>query len=155
MGKGKSLKIGMVFIILLVLIAILFFVWKTINDYEEKNLSDIILTDKSKFKGFAVEVRDDNFEVWESDNLQNFEELLNFFSKYKVQKVKEADVKVYVKSDEGLDLFLLSKGKSNSNIIRILENNVYIVEKGHYKVLNGPIDMEWIKEYDKKIQSRK
>lgn len=87
------------------------------NDNSEKKLSDVIIKDKSKFDGFAIELRGDDNESWKSDDRKTFEELLNFLSQYKLKKIKDSDV--VVNNVEGLDLFLLSKGKTQSSVFGI------------------------------------
>ena len=151
---GKKTKITSLFVLLIVLVGALL-VWKTTNDYKEKKLSDIINYDATKFEGFAFEYRGDDNDVWNNDGHKTFEELLNFLSKYKVKKVKNTDVKVKNKED-GFDIFVSVKGKSDADMYTFWENYVSSgFDSDHYELVNGPIDMEWIKAFNEKNQASK
>lgn len=149
MGGRKSSKIIFLFIVLLGTLLI----WKT-NDYKEKRLSDVINYDTTKFEHFAFEYRGDENDSWISDDNETFEELLNFLSKYEVKKVKSTDVDVKNR-EEGFDIFISLKGKADSDMYTIWEGYISKGGSDHYELLNGSIDMEWIKAYNKKNQSTK
>lgn len=150
---GRKSKIIFLIVFLMALVGALL-IWKTTNDYKEKSLSDVINYDVSKFVHFAFEYRGHENDSWISDDNKTFEELLNFLSKYEVKKVKYSDVDIKNK-EEGFGIFVLSKGKSDTDMYTFWENYVSVGGSNHYELLNGPIDMEWFKAYNEKKQSAK
>ncbi|WJY27234.1 MULTISPECIES: hypothetical protein [Sporosarcina] len=129
---------------LVLLLVVLLVVWKVAADRAGKNLADEILHDRSTFEAFAVEMRGDEGSRLESEDAGPFGELMDFLAAYEVKKVKEPDGTDLA---GGFELFVRSADRSASEHFIILEDSVYSSGTGHYEVVNGPIDLAWVRSF--------
>lgn len=122
---------------------VLFFSWNVYDDHREKGLDDLITYKASNFKTMEI-----NFD-WRTEEKEPVEELMEFLGQYRVKKMKDSEWDSNVSGEKGFQLMIYSKGKTTGASIyenRILSFN----HTSYYKVLNGPIDMEWIDAFEEK-----
>lgn len=150
MSKNIKFRIG------LILALTIFFSLKTFNDYRERNLVDLIGYKSSdyyslEFTREGSKITEGHFFDWFTKDKEPTNELLEFLSQYRVKKINEEKVTANLNNEERVE-FYISHSKANPAIIWIRENDVHILVGNYYKVVNGPIDMEWIKNYNEKYK---
>lgn len=128
-----------VFIFLtILLIAIGIFSYKIIDQNKEKNLGELIIFDPSKVQSIIID-----FE-WNTEQKEQVEEFKDFLGQYRVKKMKDHEWNSDVSKEKGI---LVTVYIDNEIIMAsIYENRLNLVNDGYYKVLNGPIDIDWINE---------
>ncbi|WP_078380678.1 hypothetical protein [Sutcliffiella halmapala] len=141
------------YIWIVIIASIIFFSLKTFNDYRERNLDELISYKPKDFYPFAFtkdreKVPNDRGYEWWTDEQETTEELLKFLAQYRVKRINEETYNVHLNS-ESFE-FIISHSKANPAIVQVMSNNVHIFVGNYYEVLNGPIDMEWITNYNEK-----
>ncbi|GGM41358.1 hypothetical protein GCM10011351_29410 [Paraliobacillus quinghaiensis] len=137
-----------IFIACLVLIAISIYIynyWANYQaSYEEKTIIEAIDIKNEDITALVFMSSDKStWEVQDKETINNF---LKFLDEYKVKKMK---VSGYNWQDENISISLITKDESYS--IKVEEAVVRVnkgdFNKGHYEVLNSPIDIEKIKHF--------
>ncbi|WP_042143390.1 hypothetical protein [Paucisalibacillus sp. EB02] len=137
LGNGKYFKI---FITVIIIVPILLFTFMIFNDYREKGLEDVIGFNTANVDYIII-----NDDV-KTDKMEHAEALKDFLSQYRVKKMKDREWDGDVSNEKGFRITIYSNGKPIS--ASIYENHLHYKNSGeYYKVLNGPIDMEWIEEF--------
>lgn len=144
-------KRKVVFIISILAIAI-FFSLKIINEHRERNLADLITYRSNDFQslGFVLdigEMTEGSGYEWLTQDKRPAEKLLEFLGKYQVKKIDEEEYQENV-NDLATVEFIISHVKANSSMVWVLEDRIHIFVGDYYKVVNGPVDMEWLKKYN-------
>lgn len=116
------------------------------NDYKEKNLDDLFIQYSKHYKSIAFEVYDDNKSI--PDDKAVMDELTGFLSQYQVKKMKDAEWNSDVSKEKGFWIDIQSKNKLIT--ILFLEERVHIPGFGYYRVINGPIDIDWLQNFQEK-----
>ena len=124
----------------------LFISLKTFHDYSEKNLDEVIQYKPNNF--ISLTIRDKSGDVeWTTYNKDAVEKLLTFLSNYRVKKISD---RAYddggLSSDKRFEI-IIKHSKAANLFALIQEDEVHIYKKGYYQVLNGPIDMHWVKRF--------
>lgn len=123
---------------------VLFFLWSVYDDHREKGLDELITYQDDKFKAMEF-----NFSDWRIEEKEPVEELLEFLGRYRVKKMKDSEWNGNVSGEKGFQFMVYMRGKSTG--ASIYENRILSFNKtSYYKVLNGPIDMEWIEAFEDK-----
>lgn len=139
--KKISLKIHFIGI----LAVALFFSWNLYDDHREKGLVELFSYQASNFVAMNF-----NYEGWRTEETVPVEELLEFLSQYRVKKMKDSEWNQNVSMERGFEFLIFPKNGKGSGAY-IHPNRLMLFNKpGYYKVLNGPIDMEWIDAFNKK-----
>lgn len=128
-----------------IIVIVLLFSWNVYDDHREKSLVDLISYQPSSFTMMTAFGISD----WRTEELEAVEELKGFLSKYRVKKIRDSEWDSNVSGEEGFSFMIHMEGKSTGASIyesRILSYN----KSSYYKVLNGPIDMEWIESFKEK-----
>lgn len=132
---------------------------KLVNDYRERNLADLINYKQTDFNslGFTADwnnIQANNAYEWFTNDKEPADELLEFLSHYRVKKIKEKEFNrnLYKEDVFGEFEFTISHTKANPALVWVFENNVHILGKNYYKLVNGPVDIEWIKKYNDKYK---
>ena len=107
------------------------------NEYKEKNLVDLF----TNVKTIAFEIHSD--DIWKTDKKEAIEELTKYLSQYQVEKMK--DVKEVVYHEAGFWLRIQTNNKTM--MVLFNEEQVFIPAVGNYKVINNPIDIEWLENF--------
>lgn len=123
----------------------LFFFWNLYDDHREKGLDELFSYDASNFVAMNF-----NYEGWQTKETEPVEELLEFLSQYRVKKMKDSQWDQNVSKERGFD-FLIVPQKGKRAGASIHPTRLMLLNKPHfYRILNGPIDMEWIDAFNKK-----
>lgn len=134
-----------IIIILLVALIIVYTVDK-IDEYGEKNLGELVsLIDKNVEK---IHVHYGNPKPFIIEDVDKVNELNNFLSQYKVEKMKEHEWESYVGGTKGFSFDVLME--KNVVMVSLYEERLNIFgtnNGGYYRVLNGPINVEWIEKF--------
>lgn len=134
----------------------IFFSLKIINDYRERNLVDLISYKPTDYYslGFTKDrnnVAENKAFEWFSKDKEPTDELMEFLSQYRVKRINEESFNENLNNEELFE-FTISHSNENPAIVWILENRVHIFVGNYYEVINGPIDMEWIRKYNEKYR---
>jgi hypothetical protein len=124
---------------------IIFFSIKIYNEYREKGLNDLISYDLSKFDYLVFNEGIEQFQA-RTDQAEHAKKLNDFFRQYRVKKMRDDEWNSDVSNERGFNLTIYTNGKPI--IAHIYENRLLFLNDGnYYTIVNGPIDMEWIKSY--------
>ncbi|OCA81685.1 hypothetical protein A8F94_22780 [Bacillus sp. FJAT-27225] len=124
---------------------IIFFSIKMYNDYKEKGLNDLIGSDLSEFDYLVFNEGVEQYQA-RTDQADHAKKLNDFFSQYRVKRMKDDEWNPDVSNERGFNLTIYENGKPI--IAHIYENRLLFLNDGnYYTVVNGPIDMDWIKRY--------
>lgn len=150
-GGNDMRKRKFVLIISILAIAI-FFSLKIINEHRERNLADLIKYKPNDFQSLGYvsdtsEMTEGSGYEWLTQDKNPAEELIEFLSKYQVKKIDEEEYHEDV-NDSATVEFIISHVKANSSMAWVSENNIHIFVGDYYKVVNGPVDMKWLKKYN-------
>ncbi|MGD7045711.1 hypothetical protein [Jeotgalibacillus proteolyticus] len=121
-------------------------------DYKAKELTDVLHAEDIIDVSYTyVPQGSDQFENKELGNPQALKELLEFLSQYQVKKTGLRDFESQY-PDEQLNLhFIYEDGIPTYS--SLFERDVVLVVltgENQYKVINGPLDQEWVEEFKKK-----
>jgi hypothetical protein len=140
------------FIITLLTIVLISLCIHSISYYSEKNMEDVIRYTAIDFDflGFTEnhnQVSENEAYEWITNEGETVEELLNFLGRYDVKRVNTDEIL-------GRDSFSFTiyHDITNPTIVRILNEKEIIIGEDFYQVVNGEIDMDWIKEFNKKFK---
>ncbi|RDI45504.1 hypothetical protein [Falsibacillus pallidus] len=126
---------------------------KIYDIYRVKDLDDAISFDEQSFTsmGFTKDkslIRGDQAYEWFTKDPDTVKELMNFLSQYKVKKEPGKVYEKHLNNSEPIEFYISNQGKPI--IVDFYKNDVHVFVGHYYKVLNGPIDMNWIKEFSDK-----
>lgn len=149
------MKIKPVQYIIIAFIAVALLVsFKIYNDYRKKSLNSIINYTPSNLEYLEITVR--GSEPWNTDKQEPAKKLKTFLNQYKVKKLSVAKCPGgdnSIAKRNIFDVLYRLKGEDNAEFFTVFENCIYSLESGkRYEVTNGPIDMEWIRNYKGEFQ---
>ena len=144
--KNKRIR----YLILAVIISGITYSLFVFNDYREKDLDKVISFKLNNFTSLTVRDINDTYEL-ETDDSKAATELLTFMQNYRVKKVSDRAFDDDLMNDRGFEI-IINDGESDEIIALIHEYEVHNYEKGYYQVINGPIDLSWVKELNDKYQ---
>lgn len=143
--RSRSYIIGIVVIGLLLS-------FKSFYDHRERNLADEIKYDQSDYKSLTVikdvpenKVKND----WITSDVEPTEELINFLSQYDVKKVNKDQFNEITNGGMRF-VFAIFNYREDPKLVGVSENKVTIDGEVYFKVVNGPVNMEWINSYYEK-----
>jgi hypothetical protein len=144
--KGRSRGLKKKIILSVAIIIFLIYGVAKWNDYREKNLTDLLDPAHIETVYFKhLPIKDDmayNRQITEDDSLQ---ELMNFFSQYKVKKVGDCDF-VSEYPDEQFQ-FQLEYKDDRTTMPSLIERDILLHDQYQYEITNGPVDHEWLKGF--------
>lgn len=126
------------------------------NDHRERSFTDLVSYPSNDFLSIGFRLNkppDHGVSEWVSSEAEAATELMQFLGQYRLQKIGEADFRQSV--GNRLFEFTISSSYSNPVIVHASENFVHILAGHYYKVVNGPIDVGWINQFNEKHQSKK
>lgn len=148
-------KIIVFSVISLLLVVFIFSKYNNYIENREKNLGELF-HDVDGFNYLVFELRDGGlYDPWRTDNEQAWEELTEFLSKYQIKKMTDEEWNSIRPKGISFEMSLYSENK----VIRsssFYEERLYIndsVNDSAYRVINGPIDMEWIQKFEDKYKN--
>lgn len=147
----KFRSFGIVITVFILLISL-----KIFNDNRERDFDDLIGYKHRDFHsmGFITDigkVPDDRAYEWLTEEKEVVEELLEFLSQYRIKRISEAQFNEKINSKDRFE-FTINHSKANPSIVWVFGDRVHILVGHYYEVLNGPIDMEWINEFNDKYR---
>jgi hypothetical protein len=86
-----------------------------------------------------------------TDDSEALEELSSFMKNYRIKKVSDRAYDDDLTNDEGFEI-IINHSKADKIMALIHEDEVHIYKKGYYQVINAPIDMSWVREFNEKYQ---
>lgn len=145
--KGKNI-IKNKYVYVLVIVVALGFVFGILrwNDNREKELVDVLEADK------IVEIRygiDDVFIIDIINDEKSIQELLEFFSQYRVKKDGPRNFTSEF-PDEQFS-FTFEYEDERFTLPTLFERDFVLIENDQYRITNGPIDYKRIEDFLKKI----
>lgn len=145
----RNLIIGIIVVIIIISL-------KTVNDYRERNLVDLIKYKSTDFLslGFTTDgnkVQGNKGYEWFTEDKKPADELLEFLGQYRVKKINEEEFSGNLNKEEIFEFnFTISHSKAKPALVWVFGNKIHILSKGYYKVVNGPVEVEWIRRYNEK-----
>lgn len=144
------------YVFILVFGLILFFSLKTYNDYRVRDLEDLIPYKENDYLSISftkdrAQTVDSLYEWW-TDDQQPATELMEFLSQYRVKRISEETYNQFLLEEDSFE-FVITHENSNPAIVHALEGHVHILNGKYYEVVNGPINMEWIKAFNQKYKT--
>jgi penicillin V acylase-like amidase (Ntn superfamily) len=126
---------------------------KTFNDLRERNIDDLISYKPTDFYsiGFTKDRNNipvDRWSEWWTNDRKPADELIEFLSQYRVKKVNEDAFNDHLNKDSFE--FTISNSDANPIIVHAVKGHVHILVGNYYEIVNGPIDIEWIRKYNEK-----
>ncbi|TFB12910.1 hypothetical protein E3U55_16905 [Filobacillus milosensis] len=134
--------------------ALIVFSLNIYKDTKIKDLDDVLNFKPNDFKTFGFTVNRDEitgnkaFE-WQTENTEPVEELLSFLEHY---KVKKADINE-ISGKENFEFMIFHNISKPINVVVVDENEMLIGETV-FEVINEPIDMEWVKNFNQKYNNQ-
>lgn len=126
-----------------IICVVLMYSWNVYDDHREKRLDELFTYQDSNFNALVFMGPD-----WRTEERGSVEDLMEFLSQYRVKKMSDSDWDSEwdrnVSGEKGFSFMIYSKDKGTGASIyknRLMSYN----NPSYYQVLNGPIDMEWIK----------
>ncbi|KAB2335593.1 hypothetical protein [Bacillus mesophilum] len=141
MKKKKHIVIALIsgFLILLS--------FKLYNDYKEKGLDEIMNYDESNYHSLVI-----NFDLV-TNQKKYADELTEFLSQYRVKKMRNSEWDADLSGTKGFHATLNSTDDIFA-MASIYENRVLDYSGSYYKVLNGPVDMNWVHRFIEKMEQQ-
>lgn len=128
----------------------LFFLWLRWNDYRDKALVDVLdagAIEEIAFRKFPLDDTE-QFNRFVS-NPESIQELFEFFDQYEVKKTGRRNFTSQYPDEQVV--FQLDYTDDRVALPSLIERDVVLVGDDQYKVLNGPIDFQWIDEFINKL----
>jgi len=124
------------------------FLFAKYSEYKEKSLDEIFTHNVKEFKSMTFDIYND--DRLSTDKKDAMSELTEFLSQYQVKKMKNADWNPDVSTEKGYSLDIHSENKII--MVGFYEERIHIFDEGYYKVINGPIDIEWLQSLEEKYR---
>lgn len=145
----KKKHLSLFFITLSIVLVIVFIRW---NDYREKELLDVldakqieeVLYNKAPFEYDELHF---NRSIRKSDSL---DELINFFSQYKVKKTGTRNFSSKYPDEQFA--FQLKYIDKRNTIPSLIERDVLLIGNYQYKITDGFIDYKWLEEFLERLE---
>ncbi|WP_064094016.1 hypothetical protein [Rossellomorea aquimaris] len=151
MSKNRLFNLGAV------LLLFIFYYW---NDHRIKGLDDLVRYKSEDFLGIGFTKhygQRESFFEWSSEDPRAADELMDFLAQYRVKRVSEEiftqnaiDEKTKIERFE----FTITHSTANPAIVYATKDVVHIVAGDYYEVVNDPIDMVWVEEFNEKYVNR-
>ena len=148
--KNRKLR----YLIIGVVVIALYLSLKVITDHRERNLVDLINYKPTDFHslGFIKDIRqvpENKFYEWFTTDNEPTDELMEFLSQYRVKKINEEKFNESLNEVEKFD-FTITHLNANPAIVFLYEESAHIAVGNYYEIVNGPTDMEWVRNYHEK-----
>ncbi|HSI66171.1 MAG TPA: hypothetical protein VK947_02070 [Planococcus sp. (in: firmicutes)] len=143
MKNRKNILIVVITILLILIITVIASI-----SFKEPTLGKVLATNSEDFKSFEFVKHGEDLSEWQSTDKSQFDELINFLENYEVEKMDNTEWNSDVSKEEG---FVVSIHSQESSLVAsIYKERLVIYEDGgyYYYIKNGPIDMQWIQEFD-------
>ncbi|MFJ7677093.1 hypothetical protein ACIQXQ_03490 [Peribacillus sp. NPDC097198] len=139
-----------VYLMAIILVVALLFIVIRWNDYREKELVDVLDAGEIEevlYRKLPLEndVVDFNRTV---NNPESIQELVDFFSQYKVKKIGIRNFTSKYPDEQFI--FQLEYADERITIPSLIERDVVLVDEEQYIITNGPIDYKWIEDFIEK-----
>ncbi len=133
----------------LLLIAILiggsYTTYQTFKDFQEKNFDELLSSHNIFFNSVTFAkptIFNTIHESWKIDDEKEIEELLQFLQNYHVQRLKPEEINL---NDEILHFDIqLEDGAGNTITVIIDEDLIIQNDELYYRIVDGPLDVEWL-----------
>lgn len=132
-------------LLLALIIGGLYVMLETINDFNEKSFKDFFETVDANFDSLTFTkptMHGSPAESWRIDDELKVDEFLQFLQKYNVKKLKPEEID----PNDNIDEFSISltDPSGNSMTVIVAENLIIQNEQLYYKIVDGPLDVDWI-----------
>jgi hypothetical protein len=134
---------------IILVIALLFIIFRW-NDYREKELVDVLDAGEIEevlYRKLPLEndMVDFNRTI---KNPESIQELVDFFSQYKVKKIGIRNFTSKYPDEQFI--FQLEYADGRITIPSLIERDIVLVNEEQYTITNGPIDYKWIEDFVEK-----
>lgn len=118
---------------------------KNMNSYQEQHLDHVLSYDMTKFQSLTYD--GDGLSEWYTTNVEDAKEFNTFLSQYQVRKMKDNRWDSDVSEEQGFLITIYTEA-DDPIIATIYEHRLSVVNGDYYEVLNSPVDMDWVNQYE-------
>ncbi len=144
--EADEIKSKFVYVITIIVAAGLVFLWIRWNDYRVKELVDVLDAgdiDEIAFRKFPLDETEQFNQI--VNNPESIQQLVEFFDQYEVKKTGIRNFTSQYPDEQVV--FQLDYTDDRVALPSLIERDVVLVGEEQYKILNGPIDFQWIDEF--------
>lgn len=143
------MKKKIIFYSIISLLVVVFIFLKS-NENREKNLGELF-HDIDGLNYLEFDLHDGSYDdAWRTDKIQALEELKEFMSLYQVKKMTDEEWNSI--QPKGISFQMFISSKNNLIVSSFYEERLFVGDSA-YKVINGPIDMEWVRNFDERYKN--
>lgn len=131
------------------LLAVLVFTSIRMNNYQVKELVDVLDVEEIEEVSYRKQSLDDAEQLNHIvNNPESIQELIGFFHQYKVKKI--GTKKITSKYTDEQFVFQLEYVDERITLPSLIENDVVLIGEDQYMIVNGPVDYQWIEDFIEK-----
>ncbi|QTD41331.1 hypothetical protein [Sporosarcina sp. Te-1] len=117
----------------------------SISAYNEKRFEELLESMDAEFHSLVFStppILGSSAETWVIDDEYEVDQLLHFLQDYRVKKLKPEEITL----QDDIDEFNIVLKDANGNTITIVVNENLIIQNSmlYYKIVDGPLDGDWI-----------
>ncbi len=121
---------------------------QSMDDYKEKEFNELLNSRNDPFVSLLFSKPSTigaSADTWVVDEDKEIENLLLFLQNYHVRKMKPEEVSI----GDHAEQFSISLHDNEGNTITIIVNENVIIENSlsYYKIVDGPLDVEWLVQF--------
>ncbi|WP_188205592.1 hypothetical protein [Alkalibacillus aidingensis] len=139
-----SKRFKMIFVTVVVVIPVTLFALDIYHEYREKDLDYAINFNLENVQSLAF-YEGTQFE-WRTDDEEHVEELIEFLSQYRVKRMSHGEWDGDVSKERGFR-FTIHTIKKPIIMTSVYEERVLDLGSGPYRVVNGPVDVDWVERF--------
>lgn len=135
-------------LLIAILIGGLYTIIQTHNDYKEKNFTELLNSTNANFTSLSftkpAQSRHSS-EEWVTEDDYALKNLFEFLQSYNIQKLKPEKIPV-LSTNSQFNLRLESK-QGEALVILVEENLIVMNSTSYYKIVDGPLDQDWMIQF--------
>lgn len=121
---------------------------QSIQDYEEKEFTDLLSSMNAPFNSLIFSKPSDDGpgnETWVVDEVEEIETFLSFLQNYHVRKLTPEEINPH----DDVNHFSISLQDDNGSVISIMISEDLIIRNSslYYEVVDGPLDIDWLVQF--------
>ncbi|MFK3937124.1 hypothetical protein ACI2JA_06335 [Alkalihalobacillus sp. NPDC078783] len=140
----RDQKSFIIFTTLLILIPIVLFSVKTINENQEKPLDSLFNYHSTNFESMIIEVSSD--EVYVTKDATDADEFIDFLSQYSIKKMHDSEWGGDVSKENGVLITFYKNNRDTPIMLSLYETRIHLLVGNYYHVTSTPVDMNHLKE---------
>ena len=140
----RDQKSFIIFSTLLILIPIVLFSVKMINENKEKSLDSLFNYNSTNFESMIIDITSE--EAYELNDVTDANELIDFLSQYTIKKMHDSEWDDDVSNENGVLITFYKSNRNTPIMLNLYENRILQWNGNYYDVTSTPIDINHLKE---------